>query len=254
MHTPAWQIGAFVFYVLATLLYVLRIIFKKPWLSALALRLTMMATLVSAVGLILTYSETVYVDLANYYTLTALALSCFFIVLCFFKKFYVTGPLFLTVIVVLMAQALVSSHSVVAGSPYLILHLMSIFLALAIFFVALISALFFLISENQIKMKRLSSWISKLPSLEILDQVHYKSLLVGFFFFSAAILLGALYEKQVTGRFISDDLKQILSLVIWIFFVLFLNFRVRQGWQGHKGVLLSLIGFLGLGFLFLIAL
>lgn len=252
---------AFVLYLIATIFYFARVIFNSSRFSALALRVTMVAALMQTITLVywLFHSEMSRLDYDDAFQLSSWILALAFIGLCFFKKFYVSGPFFIVVIDVfnLLSFTLknphlndLSSH----GLAYLYVHLFAIFMSLAIFTVGLIVAIMFVMSVRQLKAKRFEGLVQKFPSLVVLEEVHYKSLYVGFMLFTLAIVTGAGYSKVMTGHYIGADVKQVLSIVAWIFFALFLNLRVRQGWQGHKGVLLSFIGFAAMILLFLIGL
>ncbi|MBI2500772.1 MAG: cytochrome c biogenesis protein CcsA [Deltaproteobacteria bacterium] len=45
--------------------------------------------------------------------------------------------------------------------------------------------------------------------------------------------------------------RQIASLVTWGIYALFLNVRIRSGWRGRRGILLSLVGFLTVALTFI---
>ena len=120
------------------------------------------------------------------------------------------------------------------------------------FSIGLVAAIMFLLSERQIKHKNFEGIVARFPSLAILDNIHYKSLYVGFLLFSLAIITGAGYSKLTSGTYLTNDPKQWISLLCWFFFALLLNFRVRQGLQGRKGVMLSMVGFVGMTFLFFV--
>ena len=53
----------------------------------------------------------------------------------------------------------------------------------------------------------------RLPSFEILDDVMYKAIAVGFAFFTIATVLGALWAAEAWGGYWSWDPKETLSLI-----------------------------------------
>jgi len=179
--------------------------------------------------------------------------------LCFTKRFYGSGPFFIALIDIfcILSLTLENPYSLAAtvrGSGYLSLHLVCIFLSLTVFSLALITAIMFLLTEWQIKSKKFAGIVAKFPPLAVLDDIHYKALYVGFVLFTLAIITGAGYSKVTLGQYISNDPKQILSLTSWLFFAILLNFRIKRGWQGHKGILLSFIGFTSMILLFIVGL
>lgn len=244
-----WTI--FLLYVSAALFYFLRLGLGKQQLSAVALRLTIIAALVQLSALT-TYAmlepKGLNWSYLEYFQLSSLLLAFIFIILCFAKKFFASGPLFITLIVLFNLLSLVLNHpfgegAVANGSGYFILHLISIFLSLSLFSLSLITAVMFLISERQIKARKFTGIAARFPSLAVLDEVHYKSLAAGFVVFTFSIVTGAGFAKMHTGHYLSADLKQVLSLVGWLFFAVLLNMRFRKGWLGHKGIVLSVFGF-----------
>jgi ABC-type uncharacterized transport system permease subunit len=249
-------------YLFATLFYLLRLIFGKPVFSALALRVTMVGALAQLGVLVFHFIQMPkpwMLTYLEYLQLSALVLAVLFIVLCFTKRFYGSGPFFIAFIDLFCIYSLTLENPFLenlprAGSGYLSIHLICIFLSLSVFSIGLVVALMFLLSERQLKHKQFDGIVSRFPSLAVLDSIHYKSLYVGFVLFTFAIITGAGYSKMMTGHYLANDSKQFVSIACWIFFAVLLNFRVRQGWQGHKGVLLSLVGFVGMVFLFILGL
>jgi len=247
-------------YLIATVLYLLRLITNYEKLSAIALRVTMAAAVVHLIVLarhFLLMSYPFAPTFLEYFQVSALLLAVVFIGLCFFKKFYGSGPFFITLIDLFCIFSLTQvSYSLglpaVKGYGYLFIHLSSIFLSMTVFSLSLVTAIMFLLSEWQIKNKSFHGIVRRFPSLAVLDDVHYKSLYAGFILFSVAILTGAGFSKIHTGHYVNNDIKQIMSIMSWFFFAMILNFRVRQGWQGHKGIVLSVSGFIGMVLLFIV--
>jgi cytochrome c-type biogenesis protein CcsB len=88
-------------------------------------------------------------------------------------------------------------------------------------------------------------WGNRLPSLESLDSINYKSISIGFPLFTVgALFAGAIWANKAWGTFWSWDPKEVGSLVIWIFYVLYLHARFQRGWKGKRAAIMSIIGFL----------
>jgi cytochrome c-type biogenesis protein CcsB len=56
----------------------------------------------------------------------------------------------------------------------------------------------------------------RLPSLEVLDDVMYKAIAVGFAFFTIATILGALWAAEAWGGYWSWDPKETWALIVWL--------------------------------------
>ncbi|MBI2083716.1 MAG: cytochrome c biogenesis protein CcsA [Deltaproteobacteria bacterium] len=131
-------------------------------------------------------------------------------------------------------------------------HLIFMVAALLTFAVSFLVGLLYLFQEGRLKKQRpIPPWFQRIPSQEIMDRIHYKVLSVGFLLLSLGMLFGAFLSKKVFGRFFTDDPRQIASLFTWAIYAFFLNVRIRSGWRGRRGILLSLIGFMTVVLIFL---
>jgi ABC-type transport system involved in cytochrome c biogenesis permease subunit len=65
------------------------------------------------------------------------------------------------------------------------------------------------------------------------------------------MFVGAILSKGRMGRFFTGDPREIGALVMWALYALFLNVRLTAGWRGKKGIVLSLVGFVGVILTFL---
>lgn len=249
-------------YLIATLFYLLRLVTGKPVLSALGLRVTLVAAVMQFLVLVIhifSLPRPFQLTYLEYFQFSALLLAVTFIILCFKKKFYSSGPFVIALVDIFCVYSLTFDNSILTlatltPTGYLSFHLISIFLSLTFFSLGLIVAILFLLSERQVRSKRFEGIIAKFPPLAVLDETHYRALYAGFVFFTFAILMGAGHEKMLTGHYLTNNLLQVGSILSWLFFAVFLNLRARQGWHGHKGVLLSLIGFASMIFIFFVGL
>ena len=83
-----------------------------------------------------------------------------------------------------------------------------------------------------------------LPKPMVLDEIGYRSVVVGFPFLSLTIILGAVWAETAWGRYWSWDPKETASLVTWFIYGAYLHARVMRGWRGNRAAWLLLIGFL----------
>jgi cytochrome c-type biogenesis protein CcsB len=84
----------------------------------------------------------------------------------------------------------------------------------------------------------------RLPSLEVLDDVMYKSIAVGFAFFTIATVLGALWAAEAWGGYWSWDPKETWALIVWLNYAAWLHMRLMKG---LRGTVASWWAFAGLG-------
>lgn len=72
----------------------------------------------------------------------------------------------------------------------------------------------------------------RLPAAEVLDDVMYKSIAVGFAFFTIATVLGALWAAEAWGGYWSWDPKETWALIVWLNYAAWLHMRLMKGLRG----------------------
>jgi cytochrome c-type biogenesis protein CcsB len=83
---------------------------------------------------------------------------------------------------------------------------------------------------------------AKLPSFEVLDDVMYKSIAVGFAFFTIATVLGALWAAEAWGGYWSWDPKETWALIVWLNYAAWLHMRLMKGLRGPFAAWWALVG------------
>ncbi|MBG6221994.1 MULTISPECIES: c-type cytochrome biogenesis protein CcsB [unclassified Janthinobacterium] len=93
--------------------------------------------------------------------------------------------------------------------------------------------------------------VDRLPSLEVLDDVMYKAISVGFAFFTVATILGALWAAEAWGGYWSWDPKETWALIVWLNYAAWLHMRLMTGLRGRIASWWALVGLLVTTFAFL---
>ncbi len=86
---------------------------------------------------------------------------------------------------------------------------------------------------------------AQLPSFEVLDDVMYKSIAVGFAFFTIATILGALWAAEAWGGYWSWDPKETWALIVWLNYAAWLHMRLMKGLRGTFSAWWALVGLAG---------
>lgn len=123
-------------------------------------------------------------------------------------------------------------------------HAPLVFLGYAALFIAFAAAIMYLIQERELKSKNLTRFHNRLPSLEVCDDLAYRSLAIGFPLITLGIITGALWaqsEAVVWAR----DAKVLFSFLTWFVYLLLIHYRLIAGWRGKKAAYLSIVGFIG---------
>ncbi len=136
-------------------------------------------------------------------------------------------------------------------SKWLALHTIMAFLSYAAFAVAFGAAIMYLIQQHFLKNKKLGPMYQKLPSLDVLDEINYRCLTIGFPLLTFAIISGAIWAESAWGTYWSWDPKETWSLITWFVYAALLHGRLTTGWRGKKAAVLAIVGFFVLLFTFL---
>lgn len=96
--------------------------------------------------------------------------------------------------------------------------------------------------------KKISLWIQKYVknvNLDLMDEIGYRSVLIGFPVFTLGGLIFAMIWAQIAwSRFWGWDPKEVWALITFLFYAAFLHFRLSRGWHGEKSAWLAVIGFI----------
>jgi cytochrome c-type biogenesis protein CcsB len=133
----------------------------------------------------------------------------------------------------------------VLRSNWIYIHTPFVFLGYAALFLAFAAAIMYLLQERQLKTKHPTMFYNRLPSLEICDDLAYKSLAIGFPLITLGIVSGALWAQTVWGTVWGGDLKILLSFFTWFIYLLLIHYRLIAGWRGKKAAYLAIVGFIG---------
>ena len=85
--------------------------------------------------------------------------------------------------------------------------------------------------------------VPRLPKAELLDEIGYRAVVIGFPFMTLVIVLGAVWANVAWGRYWGWDPKETASLVTWLIYGAYLHARVVRGWHGRRSATLLVIGF-----------
>ena len=134
---------------------------------------------------------------------------------------------------------------------WLPLHVATALLGDAIFAIAFIAGVMYLIQEHQIKTKRLGAFYSRLPSLNSLDSINYQAINCGFLLLTIGMITGSIVAKGSHGSYWLWDPKEVWSLITWLCYAALLHQRMAVGWRGRRSALMSIGCFFILIFTFI---
>lgn len=95
--------------------------------------------------------------------------------------------------------------------------------------------------------KRISALLHPLTknvNLDLVDEIGYRSVAIGFPVFTLGALIFAMIWAQIAWtRFWGWDPKEVWALITWLFYAAYLHLRLSKGWYGEKSAWLAVIGF-----------
>lgn len=119
--------------------------------------------------------------------------------------------------------------------PIMTAHVSSAILAYATFAVSFAAAVMFLIKDR---------WnVSWLPSTEVLDDVGFRAVTIGFPLLSLVLILGSIWAHDAWGVYWSWDPKETAALFTWLVYAVYLHTRTLRGWRGSRSAVVLLFGF-----------
>ena len=84
----------------------------------------------------------------------------------------------------------------------------------------------------------------RLPSLDSLDSLMYKTACLAFAGLAMLLITGAIWANESWGRPWGFDSKETGALIAWLTYAAFLHTRISRGWRGRSSAYFAIIGFL----------
>lgn len=129
-------------------------------------------------------------------------------------------------------------------SYWMKIHVPANFIGYGAFSLAAMVAAAYLLAEKGVL-------ASRLPALNVMDDLMYKSIAIGFIFFTIATILGAMWAAEAWGGYWSWDPKETWALIVWLNYAAWLHLRLMKGLRGNALAWWALIGLLVTTFAFL---
>src|SRR5437762_12569177 len=145
----------------------------------------------------------------------------------------------------------------VLQGPMFSIHVSSLLVAYASFALACVIGITYVLLFKEIKAKQLGFFYARLPSLQVLDRMNQRAILIGWIFLTIGMIVGAVWAARAQGYAPGDprvqamslqDPKIFVALVCWAVYSFELFAARRIGWGGRRAAYLSALGF-GIGLL-----
>ena len=130
-------------------------------------------------------------------------------------------------------------------SNWLFVHAPLVILGYVALFISFSAAVLYLIQERELKSKSTRMFYHRFPSLEVCDELAYKSLAIGFPLMTLGIVSGVLWAHSANWAHWEFDTKIQLAFFTWLIYLLLITYRVIAGWRGKKAAYLAIACFVG---------
>ena len=126
---------------------------------------------------------------------------------------------------------------------WLFAHIALIFTGYAALVLSFGASLAYLLQETQSEVEEPGRIFSQLPALQVIDEIGYRSLLLGFPFMTLGLIAGSVVAQARFGRVDLLDPKVFLSVLMWVVYLIMVYTRWNAGWRGRRAALLASFAF-----------
>jgi len=146
----------------------------------------------------------------------------------------------------------VEDRAAVLQGPLFGVHVSSLLFAYASFALACVIGITYVLLFKEIKAKHLGFFYARLPSLQVLDRMNQRAIVIGWIFLTIGIIVGAVWAAQARAGYGGDPRVQAMSLldpkifvaiVCWVVYSFQLFAARRIGWGGRRAAYVSALGF-----------
>ncbi|MDI6736401.1 MAG: c-type cytochrome biogenesis protein CcsB [bacterium] len=237
-------------YAISTILYFVFLWSKKQRWSNYGYGLTILSLSIHTLSLVTRGFEARHLPMSGMFETLVFFGWMVSIIFCFIEyryKLKILGVFVVPVILFILVYGYFLPREITPLVPALQSYWLGIHVGLSIFsygtFVCAFDfGLMFIIQDKALRLKKQDAYL-RLPSLDILDNLSYKSISIGFPALTAGIITGCLWADSAWGSYWTWDPKETWSLITWFVYAAYLHARFMRGWRGKKTAYLTIIGF-----------
>ena len=249
---------------LSLITYWIYLLSKQDFYGNLATKLTWIATMMGFIGLLVRWYESYlisidvgHIPVSNLYEVFVLfCLITSLLYLHYEEKLKIKKLGAFVLIIITAAVAFILWYTFEKGanqiqplvpalqSSWMKIHVPANFIGYGAFAMAAMISVAYLLKDRGILGDHL-------PELNILDDMTYKAISIGFIFFTIATILGAVWAAEAWGGYWSWDPKETWALIVWLNYAAWLHLRLIKGLRGTVLAWWSLVGLAVTTFAFL---
>ncbi len=243
-------------YVAALVAYVLHFARRQPDVGRAATTLLVAGTLAHTFVIGMQTMEVGHVPVTN--TSSAISTFVLLLVLAYLYTEMTTEeramgafilPLAVALQIIPAFNPMAEDRADVLQGPLFGIHVTSLMFAYASFALACVIGITYVLLFKEIKAKHLGFFYARLPSLQVLDTMNQRAIVVGWGCLTIGLVVGAIWAAQAPGydprvqAMSLQDPKIFVALVCWAVYSFEVFAARRIGWGGRRAAYLSAIGF-----------
>lgn len=155
-----------------------------------------------------------------------------YLVVGFFQRLRFLGAFASPFLFAIGIFALMPGLDVHAATPQFVkgwvsLHATLILLAYGAFGLSSIAGLMYLTQEHDLKFDKLRAVLSRMPSVQRLENITTRSLVTGFILLTAGLVLVPMLVRETPNANVKGDPKVVWSAFVWLMYLALLGWRWR---------------------------
>jgi len=259
-------------FVMATLTYFAGLFLRSEFTQKVGTALTWSASAMGLIGLMVRWRESYligpdvgHIPVSNLYEVFILFAIITSILYLFYERRYQTRALGGFVLLVISSAVAFQlwytferqAHEIQPLVPalqsyWMKIHVPANFIGYGAFAMAAMIGVAYILKSWRESVNPQGLLATTLPDKTVMDDLMYKSIALGFAFFTLATILGALWAAEAWGGYWSWDPKETWALIVWLNYAAWLHMRMTKGWHGRPmawwaviGLFVTIFAFLG---------
>lgn len=231
-------LAASTLYALSSVVYIYCLVFKKDEKLNFAVSSALFGLMFHSVAIALRWIEVEHGPYISMYEVLSsyvwVSVAVFLLAQQKYERIRIAGFIVMPVSFLIMGIGTAYSRDIQLIPPalrsyWLIAHVGFAKLAFGSILVAVGIAALYILKE-----KRDNPFYSRLPPLEVMDELMYRFVALGMLFLTIMIGAGAIWANQTWGRYWGWDPTETWSLISWFTYAICLHLRMNVGWSGRR--------------------
>ena len=221
--------------------------------AGIAWSLTVLATILTVVGVVLRAAEVHRWPLGNMYEFAIVGSMFVLVTYCVWATrrdlrwlgiFVVTPALLNLGLATTVWYTDASELMPSLRSVFLSIHVTVATVSVAVFTIGFSLGVLYLIQDRlESADSPPRSFMSRLPDARALERMSYAVHIVAFPLWTFTVIAGAIWARQAWGSYWNWDPKEVWSFVIWVVYAAYLHARATTGWKRQNAMWIALVGY-----------